>query len=130
MASEVFHMTVKDANGDELEITVFDEQDPAKPKKREMVLLKRPKGGKPAEKPTLIYFDPANITIPEKPKEKDKSFNITCMGTGAQAADGFTITKPASAKGKVKVRFKFGPESFDCEMDETDADKMLKAFPK
>jgi len=128
MAGEAFHTTVKDANGDELEVTVFDEQDPAKPKKRELVLLKRPKG-KPAEKPILIYFNPATITIPEKPKEKDKPFTITCMGTGAQSGDGFTITKPAKA-GKVKVHFKFGPDSFDCEMTEAEADNMLKAFPK
>jgi hypothetical protein len=39
MAGEVFHITVKDGNGDELEISVWDEQDPKNPKKRELVLV-------------------------------------------------------------------------------------------
>ena len=122
-----------DANGNELEISVWDQQDPAKPKKRELILISKPKGNKPANKPpVVIYCDPANVTIPPPPKKKDDKkeeppSTISCMGTvgSGQAADGFTITKPANKAGKVKVHFKFGTDTFDCEMDEKDADKML-----
>ena len=126
MASQVFSGTFKDSNGNEFDLTVWDEGDQKNPKKRELVIVKKLKG-KPPEV-VLIYFNPATIKEPEK-KEKDKPFNISCMGSGAQGDCGFTVTKPA-VKGKVKVELKISNVPFTGEMDEAEADRLLKAFPK